>query len=291
MRKTHSGFLGVLSDKDNVANNVLLGSADKGGLDNEIDDNVVETRSVLNTLIESDTTADNNGEPDDGMHPVGNPPPIGQRGVAGNGNECNEGTLRPRGDVNISVALRRASSTARAEKTKNSSNKHKERTSIAGAIVKLLEWQQPSLTNERNERSAMFTMSIMRQMESLNKLMDNCNHRERKRGKKKCAKKHAKKRKKRLALEGLDDHGGKAGGQAQSSSSSSSSSSNNSKSNSEDSDQSIAVMVVEVGGVKGAKEALTLTVNDRTLLKICYLLLLFSSLSLAPSTASSTSLS
>jgi hypothetical protein len=72
----------------------------------------------LNTLIELDTTTDNNGEPDDGMHPFGNPPPIGKRDVAGNGNECNEGTPRPQGDVNISVALRRASSTARAEKPK-----------------------------------------------------------------------------------------------------------------------------------------------------------------------------
>ncbi len=68
MRKTHSGFSGVSSDEDDVANNVLLGSADKRGLDDEIDDDVLETRSVLNTSIESDTTADNNGEPDDGMH-------------------------------------------------------------------------------------------------------------------------------------------------------------------------------------------------------------------------------
>jgi hypothetical protein len=50
-------------------------------------------------------------------------------------------------------------------------------------------------------------------------------------------------------------------------------------------------MVVEVGGVKGAKEALTQAINDRTLLKICYSLLLLSSLLLAPSTASSTLLS
>jgi hypothetical protein len=186
MRKTHLGFLGVSSDEDDVANNVLLGSADEGRLGDEIDDNVVETRSVLNTSIESDT-ADNNGEPDDGMHPVGNPPPLVQRDVAGNGNECNEGTPRPRGDVNISVALRRASSTVRAEKTKNSSNKNKERTSIAGAIVKLLERQQPLSTNEHNERSAMFTMTIMRQMESLNKLMDDCDRCKRKRWKKKGA--------------------------------------------------------------------------------------------------------
>jgi hypothetical protein len=122
MRKTHSGFLGVSSDKDNVANNFPVGSADEGGLDDEIDDNVIERRSVLNTLIESDNM-DNKGELDNGMHPVGIPPPFVQSDVAGNNNECDEVTLRPRGDINISVALRRASSTARAEKNKNSSNK------------------------------------------------------------------------------------------------------------------------------------------------------------------------
>ncbi len=90
-------------------------------------------------------------------------------------------TPRPQGEVNISVALMRASSIAWAEKTKNSSNKNKERTSNAGAIVKLLEWQQPLSNNECNERSAMMTMTIMQQMESLNKFMDNHDHRERKR--------------------------------------------------------------------------------------------------------------
>jgi hypothetical protein len=85
MRKTHSGFLGVLSDKDDVANNFPVGSADEGGLDDEIDDDVIERRSVLNTSIESDNM-DNNGEPDNGMHPVGIPPPFIQSDVAGNNN-------------------------------------------------------------------------------------------------------------------------------------------------------------------------------------------------------------
>jgi hypothetical protein len=49
---------------------------------------------------------------------------------------------------NINVALRRASSTVRSDKTKNSSNKNKEHTSIAGAIVKLLVQQQPSSNSE-----------------------------------------------------------------------------------------------------------------------------------------------
>jgi hypothetical protein len=236
MRKTHSRFLGVSSDEDDVADNFLVGSADEGELDDEIDDDVIETSSVLNTLIESDNV-DNNSEPDNGMHPVCIPPPFVQSDVAGNNNECDEVTPCPRGDVNVSVALRRASSTARAEKNKKSSNENKERTLIAGATIKLLERQQPLSNNERNERSAMMTMMIMQQMESLNKFMDDCDHPERKRWKKKRAKKLTKKRKKLHALEGLNDHGGKAGGGAQSSSSSSSSS-DCSESNSEDSDQS-----------------------------------------------------
>jgi hypothetical protein len=81
MRKTHLGFLGVLSDEDNVANNFPVGSVDEEGSDDEIDDYVIEMRSVLNTLIESDNV-DNNSEPDTGMHPVGIPPPFVQSDVA-----------------------------------------------------------------------------------------------------------------------------------------------------------------------------------------------------------------
>jgi hypothetical protein len=179
IKKTHSGFLRHSSDKDDAANNFPVGSADEGGLDDKDDDNVRETRSVLNTLIELDTV-DNNGESHNDMSHLAIPCPLVQRDAAGNNNEGEEVTPRPQGDVNISVALRRASSTRRAEKTKNASNKNKERTSIAGAIVKLLERQQPLSNNERDERSAMITMTIMHQMENLNKIMDDCDHHERK---------------------------------------------------------------------------------------------------------------
>jgi hypothetical protein len=214
MKKTHSGFLELSSDEDNVANNFPVGSADEGGLDNEDDNDVLETRFVLKTLIESDNV-DNNGEPHNDMPHLAIPCPLGQRDAAGNNNEGEEVTPRPQGNVNISVALRRASSTARAEKTKNSSNKNKEHTSIAGAIVKLLERQQPLSNNEHDERSAMMTMTIMHQMENLNKIRDDCDHRKRKQQKKKRTKKLTKKHKKRRALEGLNDHGGKAGGGAE----------------------------------------------------------------------------
>jgi hypothetical protein len=57
----------------------------------------------------------------------------------------------------------------------------------------------------------MITMTVMHQIENLNKSTDNRNRWERKRRKKKCAKKRTRKHKKRCALEGLDNHGGKFG--------------------------------------------------------------------------------
>jgi len=212
-------------------------SADKGGVDGN---NVSGTRLVMNTSFESDN-GNNNSEPP--QPPPELPPldiPCHHKQInAAESNRGEEATPHPLGDIN--VALRRASSSLRSVKTKNSSNKNKERTSIAGAFVKLLEQQQPSSMNsECNERLAMMTMRITCQMENLNKSMDYCDrrdHQERKRWKKNRAKKRTRKRKKHHALEGLDDHGGKAGREVGSSSSSSSSSSSNNSSN-KDSDQS-----------------------------------------------------
>jgi hypothetical protein len=42
MKKTHSGFLGLSSEKDNVANKSPIGSADEGGLDKEDNDNFLK---------------------------------------------------------------------------------------------------------------------------------------------------------------------------------------------------------------------------------------------------------
>jgi hypothetical protein len=55
-------------------------------------------------------------------------------------------------------------------------------------------------------------MTIMHQIENIKKGMDDCNCQERKQWKKRHVKKRARKCKKLCALEGLDDHGGKAGG-------------------------------------------------------------------------------
>jgi hypothetical protein len=135
-------------------------------------------------------------------------------------------------------ALRKAESSIKAQKTKNSLNRHKERTSIARAIVKLIEQGQGSFISI----GATMNMTLMRQMERINKSMDDWGKREAKERKKerKCrrrqqAKKKAKKARKRVVLEGLKDHGGKAG---RVDSSSSSSNSEDSESSSSDSDDS-----------------------------------------------------
>jgi hypothetical protein len=84
---------------------------------------------------------DNHGEPSPELSPLDIPCPLVHQDAAGN-NKGEDATPRPQGYVNI--ALKRASSTVQSKKTKNSSYKNKEHTSIAGAIVKLLERQQPS---------------------------------------------------------------------------------------------------------------------------------------------------
>ena len=156
------------------------------------------------------------------------------------------------GDNNVTPSLRatilrRAESGMKGQKTKNSTNKNKERTSIAGAIVKLLEKQESGEQTlkklvEKQElvgenagvsahMSANMTMMMMRQMEAMNKSMDRRDKRERrrerkerKRRKRRRAKKKAKKRAKMLAAAELDDHGGKAGQRYSSSTSDSDSS-------------------------------------------------------------------
>ena len=68
----------------------------------------------------------------------------------------------------ICAAMAKASSKITASKTKNLSNKNKERTSIAGAIVKSIE-QQNCLALLTGEAAAIM---LMQQMERINRSMD-----------------------------------------------------------------------------------------------------------------------
>ena len=65
----------------------------------------------------------------------------------------------------VRSAMARAELLAKADKTKNLSNKSKERTSIAGTIVKMIE------RIDSSSNSTMMTnmnMMMMRQMEEMN---------------------------------------------------------------------------------------------------------------------------
>jgi hypothetical protein len=106
MKKTHSGFLGLSCDEENVPNMSSVASADKGEVD---DDDVSGTRSFVNTSFKSED-GNNNGEP---PQPPPELPPLdiprhhaqinAEKNIEGE-----EATPRPANDVNIT--LRRASS-------------------------------------------------------------------------------------------------------------------------------------------------------------------------------------
>jgi hypothetical protein len=72
--------------------------------------------------------------------------------------------------VDVRGALKRAESLVKAQKTKNASNKNKECTLLASAIVKLLEKDHPP----SDGMSANMSMMLMWQMEAINKSMDKC---------------------------------------------------------------------------------------------------------------------
>ena len=125
----------------------------------------------------------------------------------------------------VQTAMARAESLAKAAKTKNSSNKKKERTSIAGTIVKMIERIDSS---SNSTMTANMNMMMMRQMEEMNRGMARRHkeeRRERKREKKRRQKRRDKRNAKRQAMIDLDDHGGKGGGSLSESSLSESSSS------------------------------------------------------------------
>ncbi len=71
--------------------------------------------------------------------------------------------------IDVNAALKKAGSTVKVSKTKNSSNKNKEWTSIGGAIVKLIENQNQTPSSNI---AASTTIMLMRQLEQINKSMD-----------------------------------------------------------------------------------------------------------------------
>jgi hypothetical protein len=236
LAKTHWGMLGLsLEDEHDVPggkedDSLGEGSEGGGGVNESFD----------SALFDSAQNEDDDRNTDAAVVPA-LPPlpcPVGE-GVQDTGE--NEGVMTApsaqasSAQVDVRSALKRAESSVKAQKTKHASNKNKERTSIAGTIVKLFEKDNSSSDGV----SANLSMMLMPQMEAINKSMEKREHRERidKRRKRKCrkkrhTKKREKKRAKKAALEGQEDHGGKAG-VVGSSDSSSSIDSSDSESNSD----------------------------------------------------------
>jgi hypothetical protein len=142
-------------------------------------------------------------------------------------------------EKSVRNAMIRAESFAKAQNTKNLSNKSKERASVAGTIVKMLD-RMDSSSNE--SLGAQMNLMIMKQLEEMNREMARraCEERrERAKEKKRRRKRREKKRAMQVAkrqviqasLEELDDHGGNGPGfWSESSDSESSDSSNGSNS-------------------------------------------------------------
>jgi len=117
-------------------------------------------------------------------------------------------------EKSVKDALKRASSLSMKEKTKNSSNKNKERSSIAGTISKVME----KIDSESSDSlmATSMNMMILRQLDAMNRSMERRERRERREKRKKRERRKRQrandKSKRQAALEDLDDHGGKGSG-------------------------------------------------------------------------------
>ncbi len=93
------------------------------------------------------------------------PPLCQQLSITSQGDTGNDGVeevVTP----NVCAGLRRAKDLMKAQKTKNLSNKSKECTSIAGAIVKMIERQ------DSGGMAASILMMLIRQLEAMNSSLD-----------------------------------------------------------------------------------------------------------------------
>jgi hypothetical protein len=267
MKKTHSGMIGLLSDSDSLV-------CDDG--DENLDGGAAEGAGRNDVLVALDLDLEYNDEGNQIILPSLPSPlhhspcrsipvaatvnkEVQQQAPGGGNNDKEDMTLSPALDA--LNGLKSVGSSIKSSKTKNLSNKNKERTSIAGAIVKLIE--QGQHRGSSHEMSTNVSIMSMCQLDSINRSMDDRERHEEKRRKKE--RKHQKKRrmkKKRkkawkwAAYEGLKDHGGKAGGKYSSSSDSNSSSSDSCDSSGDGSSHSSNYGWGSWGG--GGKQQLTI---------------------------------
>jgi hypothetical protein len=133
-------------------------SASVGGEENAVNDSMELMESV---------------DQDDVNIPVPNiPPPCQRLSIQSQDDTGNDGVEEV--TSNIPTRLRRAEDFMTAQKTKNLSNKNKDHTSIAGAIVKLVERQ------DSGGMAVSMSMMLMRQLDAMNCRLDRREQQERK---------------------------------------------------------------------------------------------------------------
>jgi hypothetical protein len=178
-------------------------SSTVGGEDNAVNDSMESLESVEQDDVPK-TVPDN---------PPYNPPLCEWHSITLQGDSGNDGVdelVTP----NVQAHLKRAGDLMIAHKTKILSNKSKECTLIAGAIVKMIERQ------ESRGMAASISMMLMRQLNAMNSSLERREQQERRQErrqrkkrklcKKRRAMKKAKKEARKATLANLDDHGGKA---------------------------------------------------------------------------------
>ena len=156
MKKTHLGILG-LSDSDTIPseNNGVGGDGSEG------------EDPIFSPVVVDNTTSTVNAPSPLRRSPRRFPSSPSNAGevLVQHDNVVNqqEGET-PQPPMQVRDALTKAGSMIRVSKTKNVSNKNKERTSIAGAIVKLIELQnRPPSSSVTADDAAAMTMTLMRQ--------------------------------------------------------------------------------------------------------------------------------
>lgn len=218
--KTQSQILGVSSDEENtIIDGTQLPSLPLWGAEGGYDDDDEEE------VVEEEGLNYNGGDPflddiDGGNNEGGNNDEDAELSAINRGNaKAGSEMVTPRSSSttsNISTAARRAAVSVANQKSKNSLNKNKDRTSNAGTIAKLLDGMNGGHSDNSN-MTTMMNMMMMRQMERMEKE----EHRREKRAKKRRRAKKAK----QAAYAETQDHGGKKDDGDSSSDSDSSSSS------------------------------------------------------------------
>jgi hypothetical protein len=186
LKKKHSGMMGFLSSEDDAnleGVEMVEENALKASLFGGASASVGGEENAVNNSMESMELANQ----DDVIIPAPDiPPPCQRLSNESQDDTGNEGVEEV--TPNIHAGLRRAEDFMKMQKMKNSSNKNKECTLIAGAVEKLVERQ------DLGGMAASMSMMLMRQLKAMNSSMERQEQQERKQERRKRKKRKIRKK-------------------------------------------------------------------------------------------------